>query len=320
MRACKQAGIVHWRSAITHSRQRCTPSAASHVQRTVLTRPCASSPSLPNPPWYSHSPQTCTSCLPSALSPHLSQQLQFQRQQHSSESGAEQSVPPTQGLMPASNTSGSSCALGTGSNGRATRTPPVAANNDPAAHSANVDSSGLGTSIVGASSSASNSHSFLPSLRDDADSVEGACDSAPTLTLPAASTAAATANAMMALSQASQSGSQPQPTAAPAPSQDGASSAESDDALPGQLWHQPEGDIAARLQVAKVVIKLLQASGIHQTLLGDCFLRLVRRLELLLYRTAASYDEFVDGATMQQRMLLLLHTHRLRQPRPSDGN
>ncbi|MEW5299295.1 MAG: hypothetical protein WDW36_002325 [Sanguina aurantia] len=265
------------------------------------------------------------------------QQLQFQRQQHSSESGAEQSVPPTQGLTPASNTSGSSCALRDGSNGRATRTPPVAANNDPAAHSANVDSSGLGTSIVGASSSASNSRSFLPSLRDDADSVEGACDSAPTLALPAAATAAATANAVTTAAMVFQHTTNvlttddgtvtgvpvrftTQPVAAPAPSQDGASSAESDDALPGQLWHQPEGDIAARLQVAKVVIKLLQASGIHQTLLGDCFLRLVRRLELLLYRTAASYDEFVDGATMQQRMLLLLHTHRLRQPRPSDGN
>lgn len=57
----------------TPSLPTCTPSAASYAQRTAWTRPCASSPSLPNPPRYnSHSPQTFTSPLPSALSPHLS--------------------------------------------------------------------------------------------------------------------------------------------------------------------------------------------------------------------------------------------------------
>lgn len=81
----------------------------------------------------------------------------------------------------------------------------------------------------------------------------------------------------------------------------------------GQAWHQAEHDTPVRLQVAKAVIRLLEAGGFQQTLLGERFLHVVRRLELLLYSSSPSLLEYADSNTMAARLLVLVRSHRAPQ-------
>lgn len=88
----------------------------------------------------------------------------------------------------------------------------------------------------------------------------------------------------------------------------------------GQAWHQAEDDVPVRLQVAKAVIRLLEAGGFQQTLLGERFLHVVRRLELLLYSSAPGQAEYADSSTMAARLLALVRLHRAQQTRGSGSS